>query len=224
MVTGNELNAPGSTLYVYYSLIDPDMPDERFFHYLHQLPAGLHPDILRYHRRADQVRTLTGKLLMKEAIVQAGFSPELMHSISYTNFKRPYIAEHFDFNITHSGHCVACAAGFNMKLGIDVEEIHPISINDITMVLRDEELDEMKRTNASPETILRFWTRKEAIVKASGQGLYMQPQEIYFIDGLTARAGADIWYLHELDVDPGHICYCVSNVAGMEIVMKEMKY
>jgi 4'-phosphopantetheinyl transferase len=211
-------------IYVYYSIIDPGMPDERFFNYLDQLPAGLHADILRYHRRADQVRTLTGKLLVQEAIVQAGFPVHHMNSISYTSFKRPYIAEHFDFNITHSGRCVACCAGFDMRLGIDVEEIHSITANDIVTVLRDEELEEMRRTNASAETILHFWTRKEAIVKASGEGLYMQPQEIYFIDDLTARTSADTWYLHRIDVGPEHICYCVSNLPGREIVMKEMKY
>ena len=212
------------TIYVYYSIINPDMPDEQFFHYLNQLPPSLHPDVLKYHRRADQVRTLTGKLLMQEAIERAGFDAAHMDSISYTSFKRPYIADHFDFNITHSGRCVACCAGFDMRLGIDVEEIHPITANDIEAVLRDEELEEMHRTNASPETILHFWTRKEAIVKASGEGLYMQPQEIYFIDDLTARTANNTWHLHKLNVDPGHICYCVSNLPGREIVMKEMEY
>ena len=99
------------TIYVYYSIINPDMPDEQFFHYLNQLPPSLHPDVLKYHRRADQVRTLTGKLLMQEAIERAGFDAAHMDSISYTSFKRPYIADHFDFNITHSGRCVACCAG-----------------------------------------------------------------------------------------------------------------
>jgi 4'-phosphopantetheinyl transferase len=211
-------------LYVYYSLVDPEMPDQKFFAYLEQIPAGLRPDVLRYHRRADQVRTLVGKLLMKEAIVQAGFSAELMDSILYTSFKRPYIADNFDFNITHSGYCVACAAGFDMKLGIDVEEIKPITADDITTVLRDEELHEMQQANATPETILHFWTRKEAIVKASGEGLYMQPQEIYFIDELTARTPGNIWHLHKLDIDDAHICYCVTNRPGRKIILTGIDY
>jgi len=210
------------TIHIYYALIDPGMPDHVFFTYLHQLPSALHPDILKYHRRADQVRTLTGKLLMQEAITQAGFSPASMNAILYTDYKRPYIAEHFDFNITHSGCCVACCAGFGMKLGIDVEELHPITADDITTVFRAEELEAMR--NAPPETILHFWTRKEAIVKASGQGLYMQPQEIYFIDRLTARTASQQWWLYEVNVGAGYLCYCASDAPGREIVMKEMKY
>jgi 4'-phosphopantetheinyl transferase len=217
MSTANEL-------YVYYSLINTEMPDREFFAYMEQIPANLRPDVLRYHRRADQVRTLVGKLLMKEAVVRAGFSPGVINSISYTSFKRPYISEDFDFNITHSGRCVACAAGFNMRLGIDVEEIKPISPEEIAAVLRDEELQEMQQNNASPETILHFWTRKEAIVKASGEGLYMQPQEIYFIDELTARTPGSTWHLHELAVNEAHICYCVTNQPGAKIILTGIDY
>lgn len=223
-IADNYLMNLGDSLNVYYSLIDTEMPDQRFFTYLQQIPESMHADVLKYHRRADQVRTLVGKLLMKEAIVQAGFSPDQMNSIAYTNFKRPYIAEHFDFNITHSGRCVACAAGFHMRLGIDVEEITPIRPEDITTVLRDEELLEMQQSNASPETILRFWTRKEAIVKASGEGLYLQPQKIFFIDELTASTPADTWYLHELDIDNAHICFCATNKPERNIIVTGISY
>jgi 4'-phosphopantetheinyl transferase len=215
---------PGNTITVYFSLIDPGMPDHRFFYYLNQLPSSLHPDILKYHQRADQVRTMTGKLLMKEAIADAGFSGDLMNSISYTSFKRPYIDDNFDFNISHSGRFVACCAGFGMRLGIDVEEIHPISADNIATVFREEELASMRERNATPETILHFWTRKEAILKANGRGLYMQPQEIYFIDETTAWTAAENWYLHELLVGPGHICICATDIPNREIVVKRMKY
>lgn len=198
------------------------MPDNLFSHYLQQLPYNLRPDILKYHQKADRIRTLTGKLLLKEAIGQAGLSHELMDTISYTNYKRLYITKDFDFNITHSGQCVACAAGKNMKVGIDVEEIRPISPDDILAVLRDDELEIMRRTNASAETILRFWTRKEAIVKASGEGLYMPPQSIYFTDEFTANAEGSTWFLHQLDLGKEYIAYCVTNVAESKVYMREI--
>jgi 4'-phosphopantetheinyl transferase len=216
--------AIAENLYVYYSIINPDMPDDAFTHYLHQLPRGLHADVMKYHQHADRVRTLTGKLLLKEAVQQAGLSPALMENMGYTNYKRPFIAKDVDFNITHAGNCVACVAGRGMRVGIDVEDIKPIQIDDILAVLRDEELHEMRRLNADPETILRFWTRKEAIVKASGEGLYLPPQSIYFINELTATTPECTWYLHELDLGAEYIAYCVTNVEGSETILKKINY
>jgi 4'-phosphopantetheinyl transferase len=211
-------------LYVYYSFIDPALPEEKLLHYLEQLPPSLRPDILKYRQKADQVRTLTGKLLLREAIKDAGLTADLMHSIGYTDFKRPYISDDFDFNITHSGNCVALALGHDMKLGIDVEEITSISPDDILTVLREDELEEMRRTQADAITVLRFWTRKEAIVKASGEGLYRQPQEIYFINELTAKTADTTWFLHELNMGYEYISYCATNVAGKKIIVKEINY
>ena len=210
-------------LYVFYSLVNTAMPDNELRRYVEQLPGSLQQDVRRYKMKADQVRTLTGKLLLREAFRQAGLSQDL-DAIQYSDYKRPFIADDIDFNITHSGDCVACAIAHNMKLGIDVEEIKSINIDDIIPVLRDEELEEMRRTNASPETILRFWTRKEAIVKASGEGLYMQPQDIFFIDELSARSGEAHWHLHELDFGTGYIAYCATNAAGIRTIVKKIDY
>jgi 4'-phosphopantetheinyl transferase len=211
-------------LYVYYSFIDPALPEEKLLHYLKLLPPAMRPDILKYRQKADQVRTLTGKLLLREAIKEAGLSAELMNSIGYTDFKRPYISDEFDFNITHSGNCVALALGHNMKLGIDVEEITSISPDDILTVLREDELEEMRRTQADATQVLRFWTRKEAIVKASGEGLYRQPQEIYFFNELTAKTADATWYLHELNMGDDYICYCATNVEGRKTVVRQIQY
>jgi 4'-phosphopantetheinyl transferase len=211
-------------LYIYYSIIKPDMPEDVFRNYLEQLPPALRQDVMKYYQQIDRIRTLTGKLLLREAIGQAGLSHSLLDSMSYTNFKRPYISDELDFNITHSGLCVACAAGYGMKLGIDVEELKSIRPDDISLVLREEELQDMRSSNATPETILRFWTRKEAIVKASGEGLYMAPQSIYFIDELTATTPESKWFLHELNFGSGYIAYCVTNVEGCEVVVREVQY
>ncbi|MGB8194396.1 MAG: 4'-phosphopantetheinyl transferase superfamily protein [Chitinophagaceae bacterium] len=211
-------------VYVYYSFIDPEMQDERLMNYLHQLPPGLWKDIVKYRQKADQVRSLTGKLLLREAIQEAGLDAGLMNSIAYTDFKRPYIAEHFDFNITHSGNCVALALGYDMRLGIDVEQVTPISPDDILTVLRPDELDEMRRTNADADTVLRFWTRKEAIVKASGEGLYRQPQEIYFQDSLTAQTADTAWFLQEIELGSDYICYYAANVSGKKTVIRRVEY
>lgn len=215
---------PTEEVYVYYSFIDPDMPENRFANYLHQLPTGLWKDIVKYRQKADRVRSLTGKLLLKEAIREVGLPAELMNAIAYTDYKRPYIAEHFDFNITHSGLCVALALGYDVQIGIDVEQVTPISPDDILTVLRADELDEMRRTQADTDTVLRFWTRKEAIVKASGEGLYRQPQEIFFVDALTAQTADATWYLEEIDLGPGYICYYATNVAGKKTVVRQVEY
>jgi 4'-phosphopantetheinyl transferase len=213
----------GPALYVFYWLIDTAMPQAAFAQQMKQLPAAMHQDILKYRLHADRVRTLAGRLLLKEAIRQAGLPQHLMETLAYTGYKRPYIKADIDFNVTHSGRCVACVAGRNMKVGIDVEEHKPIAPDDITTVLRADELQQMQQQQATPADILRFWTRKEAIVKASGEGLYMQPQSIYFKDDLTAVAGHTTWYLHELDFHPGYTAFCTSNVPNAVLKVERVE-
>ncbi|HYE56420.1 MAG TPA: 4'-phosphopantetheinyl transferase superfamily protein [Chitinophagaceae bacterium] len=207
---------------VYYSFIDPNMPEALFRQHLQQLPSSIQEDVLRYHQRADQLRVLMGKILLQKALAGAGFSPGLISELQYSEYKRPFIAGAMDFNITHSGNCVALAAGSNMKVGIDVEAVHPIKPEDILAVLRDEELHDMQQDNATPETILRFWTRKEAIVKASGEGLFMQPQSIYFTDELTAAAQGKTWHLHELDMGAPYIAYCATNLPNAAVQIEQV--
>ena len=84
------------------------------------------------------------------------------------------------FNLTHSGDFAACAILYGAPVGIDAEDIRrPINVGE--MAARWFSPAERQLLGQLPETrqtemFFRIWTLKEAIVKATGHGLRIEPQ------------------------------------------------
>jgi 4'-phosphopantetheinyl transferase len=95
------------------------------------------------------------------------------------------------FNLTHSGDFAACAILYGGPIGIDAEDIRrPIDI--IEMAARwfappERELLEQLPETRRAEMFFRIWTLKEAIVKATGHGLRIEPQ-LFAVDPERRRA------------------------------------
>jgi 4'-phosphopantetheinyl transferase len=98
-----------------------------------------------------------------------------------------------EFNASHSGNLFVCAVSSSLTLGIDVEEIrvipdmlavalHFFSPVENTHLAR---LDNFSRTRAFYEC----WTRKEAVIKATGEGITrpLDSFEVTFGPGVVAR-------------------------------------
>ena len=108
----------------------------------------------------------------------------LLHSagmdgtLAYGENGRPYFCDRTcDFSITHTQNHVFCAIIEEeepTRIGIDAEELgRPDFSNLEEMVARWFGENEQTVFSASPtkETFLRLWTRKEAYVKYTGEGL-----------------------------------------------------
>ena len=108
----------------------------------------------------------------------------LLHSagmdgtLAYGKNGRPYFCDRMcDFSITHTQNHVFCAiidGEEPTRIGIDAEELgRPDFSNLEEMAARWFGENEQTVFSASPtkETFLRLWTRKEAYVKYTGEGL-----------------------------------------------------
>lgn len=90
---------------------------------------------------------------------------------------KPYLADHPElaFNISHSGSALLIALGWNCELGVDMELCKDrISLAELVgKCFADEEADYWQRQPQAEKTreFYRFWTRKEAFVKATGRGI-----------------------------------------------------
>lgn len=80
-----------------------------------------------------------------------------------------------DFNLVHSGDLIALAFARHRPLGIDLEQIRPFAqSNEIARrFLCAQEAEEIASLEVAEQSRASFrcWTRKEAIVKATGEGL-----------------------------------------------------
>lgn len=103
------------------------------------------------------------------------------------------------FNLSHSGGLAALAIGGTAPLGVDIEEIRPV---ENAVAQRFFTCDENQAlATLSPSQWLagfyRCWTRKEAVIKAVGQGLSM-PLDSFDVT-LSADIPADV-----TRIDGGH--------------------
>lgn len=86
-----------------------------------------------------------------------------------------------DFSLSHARNVVAVAAA-HAPVGVDVEPIREIDdLDDLTeIMLAAEERDVMRRTPAGERSrhLLRYWTIKEALLKAAGVGFSIAPDTV----------------------------------------------
>jgi phosphopantetheinyl transferase len=115
-------------------------------------------------------------------------------------------------SISHTDGAVLVAAGVLCRLGVDVEPVRDRGLRRLAHhVLTGSELDELERHDSAHrnEVFLGYWTRKEALLKAAGTGLAVEPGLIELPPSrssphpiaLPKRLGhAGEWWIVELDL------------------------
>src|SRR5215217_8074761 len=148
------------------------------------LQDSLSPDELarckKFHFEKDRNKfILTRAMLRKLLGCYLGKDPEQVR-FNYTSFGKPILASDADnanirFNLSHSGEIVLYAISCNQELGIDVEQVR--AHTDVMAIAKrfftPGEIGRMEKGNEKNRTELffRYWTRKEAFVKAVGKGV-----------------------------------------------------
>lgn len=117
------------------------------------------------------------------------------------------------FSLTHAGELVGLAVRAAAPVGLDAEEVRPLS--DLAGMARHawSPAELARGTPVGPEAFFTTWTRKEALLKATGDGLAVPmagitldppdaPPRVCAWSGEGAPGGP-LW-LRDLDVRPGY--------------------
>jgi 4'-phosphopantetheinyl transferase len=127
-----------------------------------------------------------------------------------------------DFSISHSGDLIALAvtrneAGARRAVGVDVEQISAAIAGEapVDIALSPAEVVEFGQLSitARPMAFFRYWVRKEAVLKATGDGLRVpmtqltlsgpdQPPRLIAWQGRPGFSGSVT--IHDLEVKPGY--------------------
>ncbi|MGC1239925.1 MAG: 4'-phosphopantetheinyl transferase superfamily protein [Acidimicrobiales bacterium] len=86
-----------------------------------------------------------------------------------------------DFNLSYAGNIALVAVSQDAKVGVDIEEPRSLrfSVRATKDILANSELSYF--SNVSDASLLKHWTRKEALLKASGHGLTIAPSSIEIV-------------------------------------------
>jgi 4'-phosphopantetheinyl transferase len=171
-------------------------------------------DARRFRVARGTLREILGAFL--------GTTPDAVRFV-YAAAGKPALTEPFTdtgiaFNVSHSGEVALYAIGARRRIGVDVEQIRPLDDLE-TLAERNFSAAERRVLLALPPAarepaFFACWTRKEAFIKALGDGLSypLDTFTVSFTAGEPARfveirgepATAARWTLAALDAGPGY--------------------
>jgi 4'-phosphopantetheinyl transferase len=175
----------------------------------------------RFYFAEDQRRFIIGRGLLRIILGRYLNSPPERLSFCYGQYGKPALASQgnqdmLKFNVSHSGGLVLYAIASGREVGIDLERVRA-GFEYERMAERffsPKEFAEFSAlpANMKPEAFFNGWTRKEAYIKARGQGLALPLHsfDVSLAPGqtslLTISEGdkAGRWALQALMPEPGY--------------------
>ena len=130
---------------------------------------------------------------------------------------KPGVADgRLSFNVSHSGDMATCAVAAGGRVGVDIELVRPVSDADklVERYFSPREADEFLRLPAcvKERAFLGAWTRKEAFMKATGEGM-SRPLDSFevtvaphspFLVRVDSGEDAQGWWMRSFDPGPGY--------------------
>ena len=153
-----------------------------------------------------------------------GLSPNEL-KFDYSAFGKPRLGAGIDrraasltFNLSHSGELALYAIGLRRQIGVDIEQLRPQIAEEriAEHYFSPQEVQALRQLPPDEQVsaFFRCWTRKEAYIKARGEGLSVplnsfdvtlrsdEPATLLSVVG--KRDEASRWSLHAVDVAPGY--------------------
>ena len=188
------------------------------------LDAGERERAGRFRFPEDRARFIVGRGLLRHGLRR--YAPQIPATIeiAYSNLGRPFVPAEYEaprFSISHTRDLVALAFAHGAQLGIDLEFMQPpVDLLDLAERILSE--DDFRTFQAFPHidrllAFFRAWTRKEAYLKARGEGIGTGLQDVSVsfaaeaTSSMTDRrdASSTSWRLHTLPV-PADYMGCVA--------------
>mgnify|MGYP001603000877 FL=1 len=174
------------------------------------MPEIIQRQVMRFVRWQDRHANLLGKTLLRECLMKHGYPPDCLKKISYTEYNRPFIDGTVDFNISHSGNYVVCAINTAGRVGVDVDRMKPLHIEEFKDCMTSEEWRAIQEAPGHLEKFYELWTLKESVIKGDGRGLSLPLPDVC-VEGEIARVGNVCWYAQKINLDTHYSCHISAN-------------
>lgn len=189
--------------------------------WLKKLPLPMQAKIEKYRNESDRKLTILGKVLLLNLIEHYGLDNDLFLSDLETNeYNRPSFNHQFDFNISHSGRIAICASIMNDSVGIDIEEMVEIKVDEFKNQFSCNELRVIEQSDNPNYDFFKLWTRKEAVVKAIGTGITIL-SEIEVLKDIVCY-NSQAYRIETLPIDDWYIASLSYTGSKKDIVIEKM--
>jgi 4'-phosphopantetheinyl transferase len=186
----------------------------------------------RFRFPEDRARFIAGRGLLRHGLRR--YAPRVPASLEmiYSNLGRPYVPTAHDaprFSISHTRDLVALAFADEAQVGLDLEYMKP-SVDMLELAERILSEDDFEAFQAllpgdRLAAFYRVWTRKEAYLKARGEGISTGLPEVSvsFTAGATSLvsdrrdSSTEKWRLHALPVPEDYMGYLACDEADRPV-------
>jgi 4'-phosphopantetheinyl transferase len=189
----------------------------------------------RFHFDRDRRRFMAGRGLLRLILARYLDRPPGSLRLSYGPRGKPALAESrgtppLRFNVSHAAGLALYAVGRDRELGVDVERIAPeLEAGIAERFFSPREVAALARVppDRRSESFFACWTRKEAYVKAKGDGLALgldqfdvslapgEPAALLHVDGDPGETVR--WSLLALDPGTGYAAALAVEGAGWRL-------
>ena len=178
----------------------------------------------RFLRDEDRARFIAARAMLRHALARELGVPPAQLEFVYGGHGKPALAAPFGdgglrFNLSHSAGRALLAFAYGRELGVDLEKVRPVRFG--AKIARRFFTEEEQRAldgltaAAWDEGFFRCWTRKEAFIKAVGDGLSYPLKSFSVPMGPAAmdedvrvhgaQAAQRLWSVSVVDAGPGFL-------------------
>lgn len=179
--------------------------------YLSILPKKFRKKIEKFNKWEDRQCTLLGKLLLLEGLKKYFLDKDCLDLICYNEWGKPFFKNGPDFNISHSGNITICAICDGINIGVDIEKISAINLDDFESYMSEEQWCLIKQAKDPYSVFFSFWTIKESVIKADGKGLSIPLTEVNLENSMVDLYNKK-WHIKEISLHKGFACCIASDI------------
>lgn len=205
------------------------------------LSVDEHERARRFHFEKDQRRFIVARGILRKILGDyLGVNP-IDICFEYNQFGKPILApvpdnDNVCFNISHSDAYALYAINRRKKIGIDIERVRDevVFMEIAQKFFSQNEINSLESINKNKraELFFQYWTRKEAFIKARGEGISfpMEKCDVSFINGSSLLPvtlqdnNIDSSGLYVQDLFPGNDYAAAIAVEGNDWVFLYREY
>jgi 4'-phosphopantetheinyl transferase len=177
-----------------------------------------HVRAARFRFERDRRRFIVARGILRSLLARYANCPATHIGFSYSTRGKPSLRPehepHLYFNLAHSAEMALYAFTLEHEVGVDIEQQRPL--DDVHQIAehyfspRERAILAMQAGDELYRTFYTYWTRKEAYLKACGEGLALLTTQLDVVvpQGQVVKlAGSNSeadWYIYDLAVAVGY--------------------
>lgn len=211
------------------------VPDSTVVDCSKRLSADEQQRATRFHFAADRSRFTVARGALRTTLTAYTGTPPESHRFTYSKHGKPRLESQFldiRFNLSHSGERAVIGVTLGREIGVDIEQVRE-NVEIDSLAERFFSVGEREFMRGLPHekklgTFFRYWTCKEAFLKAQAVGLArslasftvdLSGRHPSLVDAYEPSGEELQWSLEEIECNPGYAAALAveGSIAGLRI-------